>query len=163
MARKNDILGYTDAAQLQRRSTGAVMNTADVLTAHFGIYRRCAATASEFRRCNRICPTLQCLLTQLVGMASISTEAAETFMIFSWWCLLGLGKWHLPAIQFILTVWLIPILARLSSRWTVSLRTEKFAAKKLAGIWHKIVFQIKHLTSSLFGQTIVVFIYFRTM
>ncbi len=45
-----------------------------------------------------------------------------TFMIFSWWCPLGPGKWHLPAIQFILAVRLIPILTHLSSRWTVPLR-----------------------------------------
>jgi hypothetical protein len=47
VARKKDILGYTDAAQLQRRSSDAVMITADVLTAHFGIHRRCAATFSD--------------------------------------------------------------------------------------------------------------------
>ncbi len=40
---------YTDAAQLQRRS----------------------------RRCNRISPTLLCLLTQQLGMASKSTKVAE--------------------------------------------------------------------------------------
>jgi hypothetical protein len=44
---------------------------------HFGINRRCAATASELRCCNRIIPTPLCLLTQQVGMASKSTKAAE--------------------------------------------------------------------------------------
>jgi hypothetical protein len=39
--------------------------------------RRCAATASEFRRCNQISPTLLSLLTQQVGMASKSNNAAE--------------------------------------------------------------------------------------
>ncbi len=36
MARKKYILRYTDAVQLQRQSTDAVMITADVLTAHLG-------------------------------------------------------------------------------------------------------------------------------
>ncbi len=44
---------------------------------NFGIHPRCAATASELRRFNRISPTLLCLLTQQVGMASKSTKAAE--------------------------------------------------------------------------------------
>ncbi len=46
-----------------------------------------------------------------------------TFMILSWWCPLGHGKWHLPAIQFILAVRLIPILTHLSSRWTIPLKS----------------------------------------
>jgi hypothetical protein len=37
--RKKYILGYLDAAQLQRRNTNAVMITADVLTTHFGLHR----------------------------------------------------------------------------------------------------------------------------
>ena len=49
---RGNILGLINAAQLQRRSTDAVMIPADVLTTHFGIHRRCAATASEHRRCN---------------------------------------------------------------------------------------------------------------
>jgi hypothetical protein len=53
------------------------MIPADVLTTHFGILRRCAATASEFRRCNQISPMLLSLLTQQVGMASKSNNAAE--------------------------------------------------------------------------------------
>jgi hypothetical protein len=73
------ILGYTDAVQLQCRSTDAKMITVDVLTTHFGIHRRCAATALELRRCNRVSPTLLCLLTQQVGMASKSTKAAKNF------------------------------------------------------------------------------------
>jgi hypothetical protein len=48
-----------------------------------------------------------------------------TFMILSWWCPLGQGKWHLPAIQFILAVRLIPILTHLSSRWTVPLKVQR--------------------------------------
>ena len=43
-----NILGLTDAAQLQRRSTDAVMIPADVLTTHFGILRRCAATELNY-------------------------------------------------------------------------------------------------------------------
>jgi hypothetical protein len=46
--RKIYILGHTNA----------VMIAADVLTAHFGILRRCAATASELRHYKRISPTL---------------------------------------------------------------------------------------------------------
>ncbi len=72
-----NILGLIDAAQLLRRSTDAVMIPADVLTTHFRIHRRCAATASEFRRCNQISPTLLSLLTQQVGMASKSNNAAD--------------------------------------------------------------------------------------
>jgi hypothetical protein len=45
---RGNILGLIDAAQLQRRSTDAVIIPADVLTTHFGILRPCAATASEF-------------------------------------------------------------------------------------------------------------------
>ncbi len=74
---RGNILGHIDAAQLQRRSTDAVMIPADILTTHFGILRRCAATASELRRCNQISPTLLCLLTQQDGMASKSTKATE--------------------------------------------------------------------------------------
>jgi hypothetical protein len=72
-----NILGLIDAAQLQRRSTDAVMIPAGVLTQHFGILRRCAATASEFQRCNQISLTLLSLLTQQVSMASKSSNAAE--------------------------------------------------------------------------------------
>jgi hypothetical protein len=42
---------------------------------NFGIH--CADTVSELRRFNIISPTLLCLLTQQVGMASKSTKAAE--------------------------------------------------------------------------------------
>ena len=61
------ILGYSDA----------VMIIDEALTEHFGIHRRCSATASAHRRCNRISPTLCCLLTQPVRMASKSTTDAE--------------------------------------------------------------------------------------
>ena len=83
MARKIYILGHTDA----------VMITADVLTAHFGILRRCAATASEYRRCNGISPTLLCLLTQPVGMASKSTTAAK--YIYDTLVMVSLGAWKM--------------------------------------------------------------------
>jgi hypothetical protein len=75
--------GTIDAAQLQRRSTDAVMIPADVLTTHFGILPSCAATASEFRRCIQICPTLLSLLTQQVGMASKVIMPLTTFMKLS--------------------------------------------------------------------------------
>ncbi len=71
---RGNILGLIDAA---RRSTDAVMIPADVLTAHFGILWSCTATASEFHRCNQISPTLLSLLTQQVGMASKSNNAAD--------------------------------------------------------------------------------------
>ncbi len=74
---RGNILGLINAAQLQRRSTDPVMIPADVLTTHFGIHRRCAATASEFQRCNQISPTLLSLLTQQVGMVSKSNNAAD--------------------------------------------------------------------------------------
>ncbi len=74
---RGNILGLIDAAQLQRWSTDAVMIPADVLTTHFGIHRRCVATASEFWRSNQISPTLLSLLTQQAGMASKSNDAAD--------------------------------------------------------------------------------------
>jgi hypothetical protein len=74
---KRDILWYTNTAQLQCRSFNAVMITADVLTEHFGIHQRCAATPSELWHYNRIIPTLLCLLTQQVGMSSKSTKDDE--------------------------------------------------------------------------------------
>ncbi len=67
-----------DAAQLHRRSTDAVMIPSEVLTTHFGIHRRCAATTSELQHCNQISPTLLSLLTQQVGMASKSNNAADS-------------------------------------------------------------------------------------
>jgi hypothetical protein len=91
-------------------------DTANV-TAHFGIHRRRASTASERRRCNRISPTRWCLLTQLVGMASKSTKAAENVYA----PLLGQGKGHLPTREYIIMDRLIPILTPLSSHWTVPL------------------------------------------
>jgi hypothetical protein len=68
VARKKDILGCTDAAQLQRRSSDAVMVTADVLTAHFGIHRRC----------NRISPIYAVVFTDPTGWDGVkNTKAAE--------------------------------------------------------------------------------------
>ncbi len=46
-----NILGLIDAAQLQRRSTDAVMIPANVLTTHFGILRLCAATVGAESLC----------------------------------------------------------------------------------------------------------------
>jgi hypothetical protein len=123
---RGNILGLIDAAQLQRRSTDAVMIPGGVLTPHFGILRRCAATASEFRRCNQISPTLLSLLTQQVGMASKSSNALRTFMLLSWWCPLGQSKGHLPAREDIIMDRLIPILTHLSSHWTVPLRIHQW-------------------------------------
>ena len=88
---RGNILGLIDAAQLQRRSTDAVMIPADVLTTHFGILRRCAATASVYRRCNGISPTLLWLLTQPVGMASKSTTAAK--YVYALLVMVSLGAW----------------------------------------------------------------------
>jgi hypothetical protein len=71
-------------------------------------------------------------------MASKSTTAAKYVMLLSWGCPLGHGKWHLPAIQFILTVRLIPILTHLSSRWTVPLRhTAKIQYQKFETNIHR--------------------------
>ncbi len=104
---------------------------------HFGISRRCAATASEHWRCNDYCrcfnrtfwdtPTLRSYsiyrssdaVTELVQRCSVYwpnqlgwrqkvQKPLETFMILSWRCPLGHGKSHLTAIQFILTARLIP-------------------------------------------------------
>ena len=78
---RGNILGLIDAAQLQRRSTDAVMIPADVLTTHFGI----------LRRCNGISPTLLWLLTQPVGMASKSTTAAKN--VNAPLVMVSLGAW----------------------------------------------------------------------
>jgi hypothetical protein len=61
------------------------------------------------------------VFTNPTGWDGVKKYYSRTFMLLSWWCPLGHGKWHLPAIQFILTVRLIPILTHLSSRWTVPL------------------------------------------
>jgi hypothetical protein len=85
----------------------------------FGILRRCAATASEHRRCNGISPTLLCLLTQPVGMASKSTTAAK--YVYDTLVMVSLGAWKMTFAGNTLAVRLIPILTHLSSRWTVPL------------------------------------------
>ncbi len=90
----HNILGYSDAAQLQRRSTDAVMEL---------VLRCCVYWPNR------------------LGWRQKVLQPPSTFMILSWWCPLGHWKWHLPAIQFILAVRLILILTRLSSRWTVPL------------------------------------------
>ncbi len=89
------ILGYSDAIKLQRRSTDAVTEL---------VLRCCVYWPNR------------------LGWRQKVLQLSSTFMILSWWCPLGHGKWHLPAIQFILAVRLIPILTHLSSRWTVPLR-----------------------------------------
>jgi hypothetical protein len=90
------ILGHSDAAQLQRWSTDTVMITADVFNAHFGIHRRCAATASESQRCNWISPTVY--WPKRLGWRQKVLKPMKTF-----------------------TARLIQILTPLSSRWTVPL------------------------------------------
>ncbi len=90
----HNILRYSDAAQLQRRSTDAVTE----LVLHCCVY-----------------------WPNWSGWRQKVIQPPRTFMILSWWWPLGHLKWHLPAIQFILAVQLIPILTHLSSRWTVPL------------------------------------------
>ncbi len=53
------------------------------------------------------------------------------FKLLSWWCPLGHDEWHLPAIQFILAVPLMPILTLLSSRWTVPLSSNLASQRHL--------------------------------
>ncbi len=88
---RGNILGLIDAAQLQCRSTDAVMIPANVLTTHLGIQWCSAATASEFWRCNQISPTLLSLLTQQVGMASKSNNAADN--VYETLMKVSLGAW----------------------------------------------------------------------
>ncbi len=116
VARRKDILEYTDVAQLQRRSADAVMITADVLTAHFGIHRRRSSEAVT-----ELVPRCSVYWPNWLGWRQKVLKPLKTFMKLSWWCPLGHGKWHLPAIQFILTVWLKPILTPLSFHQTVPL------------------------------------------
>ena len=66
---------YTITASEYRRCN----DHSDLLTEHFGILQRCAATVSEHRCCNGISPTLLCLLTQPVGIASKSTTVAKYY------------------------------------------------------------------------------------
>jgi hypothetical protein len=90
---RGNILGLIAAAQLQQRSTDAVMIPANVLTTHLGIHRCwvAIATASEFRRCNQISPTLLSLLTQQVGMVSKSNNAADN--LYETLVKVSLGAW----------------------------------------------------------------------
>ncbi len=125
---RGNILGLIGAAQLQRRSTDAVMIPADVLTTHFGIHWGCAATASEFRRCNQISPTLLSLLTHRSGWRQKVIMPLSTFMLLSWWCPLGQSKGQLPAREDIIMDRLIPILTHLSSHWTVPL-SQKYSPR----------------------------------
>ena len=91
----HNILGYSDAAQLQRRNSDAVTE----LVLRWSVYWP-----------NRL------------GWCQKVLQPPSTFMILSWWCPLGHWKLHLPAKQFILAGRLIPILTHLSSCWTVPLR-----------------------------------------
>jgi hypothetical protein len=100
--------------------------------------RRCSDAVTEL--------VLRCCVywQNQLGCRQKVLQPPSTFMILSWWCPLGHGKWHLPAIQFILAVRLIPILTHLSSRWTVPLRSQRIDSKKpippgwvsLAGKYH---------------------------
>ncbi len=90
-----NILGYSDAAQLQRRSSDAVIKL-----------------------------VLRCCLywPNRSGWRQKVIMPRRTFMLLSWWCPLGQSKGHLPAREDIIMDRLIPILTHLSSRWTVPLR-----------------------------------------
>jgi hypothetical protein len=92
---KLNILGYSDAAQLQRRSTHAVTELVLRWSVHWP---------------NRL------------GWRQKVLQPPSNFMFLSWWCPLGHGKRRLPAIQIFIAVRLIPILTHLSSRWTVPLK-----------------------------------------
>ncbi len=89
-----NILGYSDAAQLQRRSTDTVTEL---------VLRWCVYWPNR------------------LGWRQKVLQPPSMFMLLSWWCPLGHDKRHLPAIQIFIAVQLIPILTNLSSRWTVSL------------------------------------------
>jgi hypothetical protein len=60
VARKRDILGHTDAAQLLLRSTDAVMITADVLTAHFGKHQQSNTAQLQRRSSNAVTELVLC-------------------------------------------------------------------------------------------------------
>ncbi len=92
------ILGYSDAIKLQRRSSAAVKE----------LVLRCWVYWP-----NRL------------GWRQTVLQPPSMFMLLSWWCPLGHGKRHLPAIQIFIVVRLIPILTHLSSRWTVPLSYKK--------------------------------------
>ncbi len=92
------ILGYSDALNLQRRSTAAVKE----------LVLRCWVYWP-----NRL------------GWRQKVLQPPSMFMLLLWWCSLGHGKRHLPAIQIFIVVRLIPILTHLSSRWTVPLRCKQ--------------------------------------
>ncbi len=90
----HNILGYSDTAQLQRRSTDAVKEL---------VLRCCVYWPNR------------------LGWRQKVIQPPSMFMLISWWCPLGHDKRHLPAIQIFIAVPLIPILNHLSSRWTVPL------------------------------------------
>ncbi len=103
---RGNILGLIDAAHLQRRSTDSVMIPADVLTTHFGIHRRCAASQLRCRSSDAVIKlVLRCCLywPNRWGWRQKVIMPLTTFMKRSWWCLLGQGKWHLPAKEYIIT------------------------------------------------------------
>ncbi len=88
------ILGYSDAIKLQRRGTDAVTEL---------VLRCCVFWPNR------------------LGWRQKVLQPPSMFMLLSWWCPLGQGKRHMPAIQIFIAVRLIPILTHLSSRWTVPL------------------------------------------
>ncbi len=121
VTRKKGILGYTDAAQLQRWTSDAVMITADVLTSHFGIHRIlhsysvAALTVKELVLCFCI------YRPNRLGWRQKVLKPLKKFMLLSWWCPLGQDKGNLLAREYIIMNRLIPILTHLSSHWKVPL------------------------------------------
>jgi hypothetical protein len=121
VARKNDILGYSDAVQLQRRSSDVVMITADVLTTH---YRILDALQLQRRSSNAVTElVLRCCdyWPNRLGWRQKVLKPLKTFMLLSRWSPLGQGKGHLPAREYIRMDRLIPILTPLCSHWTIPL------------------------------------------
>ncbi len=120
---RGNILGLIDAAQLQRRSTDAVMIPDGVLTPHLGY-----SDAAQLQRRSSdavIKLVLRCCLywPNRSGWRQKVVMPLRTFMLLSWWCPLGQCKGHLPAREDIIMDQLIPILTHLSSHWTVPLKS----------------------------------------
>ncbi len=106
----HNILGYSDAAQLQRRSTDTVKEL---------VLRCCVYWPNR------------------LGWRQKVLQPPSMFMLLSWWCPLGHDKRHLPAIQIFIAVQLIPILTHLSSRWTVPLISWERQCKEKSPYWYK--------------------------
>jgi hypothetical protein len=98
------------------------MIPADVLTTHFGIHHPAQLKRRSSDAVIKL--VLRCCVywPNRLGLRQKVLKPLKTFMLLLWWCPLGQGKGHLPAMQFILAVRLIPILTHLNSRWTVPLR-----------------------------------------